>query len=138
MARAYAKRPVEQIALIRRSVQVAFLVLNVWIGVLFYLWVRYFETGGTSVYSSARSASHQPTNRKTRLDGLLGRESRPEAAHGRPQSRGFRSGRGTPSKNGQNMKATSNRYSQGFAAPLTGCLPCLWYSKTTRPGSKNR
>src|SRR5579864_8358730 len=30
---------------IRRSFQVAFLLLNVWIGVAFYLWVRGFETG---------------------------------------------------------------------------------------------
>lgn len=30
---------------IRRTVQVAFLLLNVWIGAEFYLWVRAFETG---------------------------------------------------------------------------------------------
>jgi len=36
--------------ILRRSVQWAFLVLNVWIGVEFYLWVRYYETGGASVY----------------------------------------------------------------------------------------
>ena len=50
MARAYEKRPAERIALVRHGVQVAFLILNVWIGVRFYLWVRFFETGGTSVY----------------------------------------------------------------------------------------
>jgi polyferredoxin len=50
MARAYAKRPIEQTVLIRRSVQIAFLLLNLWIGVRFYLWVRFFETGGESVY----------------------------------------------------------------------------------------
>jgi polyferredoxin len=32
--------------IIRRSFQIAFLVLNVWIGILFYLWVRQFEPGG--------------------------------------------------------------------------------------------
>jgi len=47
MARAYVKRPVEHTVLIRRAVQVAFLILNVWIGIQFYLWVRFFETGGT-------------------------------------------------------------------------------------------
>jgi len=50
VARDYAKRPIEQTVLIRRSVQVGFLALNLWIGVRFYLWVRFFETGGTSVY----------------------------------------------------------------------------------------
>ncbi len=33
---------------LRRSVQVAFLLLNLWIGVQFYVWVRHFETGGAS------------------------------------------------------------------------------------------
>ncbi len=33
----------------RRAVQVLFLVLNVWIGVHFILFVRYFETGGQSM-----------------------------------------------------------------------------------------
>jgi polyferredoxin len=33
----------------RRSFQAAFLLLNVWIGALFYYWVRQFETGGTPV-----------------------------------------------------------------------------------------
>jgi polyferredoxin len=31
-------------------VQAAFLLLNVWIGVRFYFWVRYFETGGATPY----------------------------------------------------------------------------------------
>ena len=35
---------------IRRIVQVAFLTLNTWIGLQFYLWVRYFEHGGQSLY----------------------------------------------------------------------------------------
>lgn len=34
---------------LRRGVQLAFLLLNVWIGVEFYLWVRYWETGGESL-----------------------------------------------------------------------------------------
>ncbi len=38
----------------RRSFQAAFLVLNVWIGVIFYFWVRQFEPGG------APSALHRP------------------------------------------------------------------------------
>lgn len=52
MARAYEKRPAGRTAAIRRSVQVAFLFLNVWIGVQFYIWVRFFETGGASTYVS--------------------------------------------------------------------------------------
>lgn len=34
----------------RRSIQIAFLLLNLWIGTRFYLFVRYFETAGQSVY----------------------------------------------------------------------------------------
>jgi len=34
---------------LRRSVQLVFLALNAWIGVQFYLWVRYYETGGRSM-----------------------------------------------------------------------------------------
>lgn len=52
MARAYAKRPPAKTVLIRHSVQTAFLALNIWIGVQFYIWVRYFETGGQSWYVS--------------------------------------------------------------------------------------
>ncbi len=36
---------------IRFAVQAAFLLLNVWIGVEFYLWVRAYETGGIAVVS---------------------------------------------------------------------------------------
>jgi len=35
---------------LRRSYQVAFLILNVWLGTQFYVWVRHFETGGQSAY----------------------------------------------------------------------------------------
>ena len=37
---------------LRRGFQLAFLALNVWIGIEFYLFVRYYETGGRSVYGS--------------------------------------------------------------------------------------
>ena len=50
MARAYDKRPPEGMARLRRTVQLAFLFLNLWIGVRFYVWVRYFETGGQTLY----------------------------------------------------------------------------------------
>jgi len=36
---------------LRRMFQLAFLALNVWIGVEFYLFVRYYETGGRSAYA---------------------------------------------------------------------------------------
>ena len=52
MARAYDKRPVEHTLLVRRGVQAAFLLLNLWLGVQFYFWVRHFETGGQSAYVS--------------------------------------------------------------------------------------
>ena len=35
---------------IRHSVQIAFLALNAWLGLKFYLWVRYYETNGRSLY----------------------------------------------------------------------------------------
>ena len=37
---------------LRRSVQLAFLLLNLWIGAQFYLFVRYFESGGQSMHVS--------------------------------------------------------------------------------------
>jgi polyferredoxin len=37
---------------LRRSVQLLFLALNVWIGIQFVLFVRYFESGGKSIYIS--------------------------------------------------------------------------------------
>jgi polyferredoxin len=36
---------------LRRVVQLLFLVLNVWIGIEFYLFVRYYETGGRSTFA---------------------------------------------------------------------------------------
>ena len=36
---------------LRHAFQLAFLALNVWIGVEFYLFVRYYETGGRSAYA---------------------------------------------------------------------------------------
>lgn len=36
---------------IRRTVQLLFLALNVWIAVQFYLFVRYYEHGGTTLYA---------------------------------------------------------------------------------------
>jgi len=52
MARTYVRRPVDRTPALRHSVQAAFLVLNVWIGVQFYLWVRFFESGGASAHVS--------------------------------------------------------------------------------------
>jgi len=34
---------------LRRAVQLVFFALNAWIGVQFYLWVRFYETGGRSI-----------------------------------------------------------------------------------------
>ena len=45
-----AKRaPPEHSQLLRHSIQAAFFLLNLWIGVQFYLWVRYYETAGRSL-----------------------------------------------------------------------------------------
>jgi polyferredoxin len=37
---------------LRRAVQLAFFALNAWIGIEFYLFVRYYETGGRSVWAA--------------------------------------------------------------------------------------
>lgn len=37
---------------IRHAVQWAFVALNGWLGIQFYLWVRYYERGGTGLYVS--------------------------------------------------------------------------------------
>lgn len=34
----------------RKATQFLLLTINIYIGVTFYYWVRYFETAGTSVY----------------------------------------------------------------------------------------
>ena len=43
---------VDRSQLLRRSVQLAFLLLNLWIGTQFYLFVRYYETAGQSVWAA--------------------------------------------------------------------------------------
>jgi polyferredoxin len=48
--KAFTRRAPGREQLIRQSVQAGFLILNLWIGVRFYLFVRYYETGGHSVY----------------------------------------------------------------------------------------
>jgi len=50
VSRAYIRRQPDRTALIRRTIQLAFLLLNVWIGVRFYQWVRFFESRGASPY----------------------------------------------------------------------------------------
>jgi polyferredoxin len=52
MSRVYVKRPIQHEAEIRQLVQLAFLLLNIWIGIRFYQWVRHFETGGDAPYVS--------------------------------------------------------------------------------------
>ena len=44
------RAPPDRSQALRRSFQLAFLALNVWIGIEFYLFVRYYETGGRSVF----------------------------------------------------------------------------------------
>jgi polyferredoxin len=48
--KAFTRLAPGQAQLIRGSVQTAFLLLNLWIGIRFYLFVRYYETGGASLY----------------------------------------------------------------------------------------
>jgi len=46
------RKPVDRAQVLRRSVQLAFLALNLWVGVQFYLFVRFFETDGRSLWLS--------------------------------------------------------------------------------------
>lgn len=48
-ARGVDRRPPSDSAFLRQSIQVFFLLLNLWIGALFYAWVRYYETGGQTL-----------------------------------------------------------------------------------------
>lgn len=50
MSRFYVKRPLRHEARVRLATQLAFLALNVWIGIRFYQWVRHFETAGETAY----------------------------------------------------------------------------------------
>ena len=45
------RAPPDRSQALRRIFQLTFLALNVWIGVEFYLFVRYYETGGRSLFS---------------------------------------------------------------------------------------
>ena len=42
---------------LRRAFQLTFFALNVWIGIEFYLFVRYYETGGRSLSPTGPPAS---------------------------------------------------------------------------------
>lgn len=46
------RAPVDRSQRLRRAVQAAFLALNVWIATEFYLFVRYYETGGQSIFAN--------------------------------------------------------------------------------------
>ncbi len=45
------RAPVDRSQALRRAFQLAFLALNIWIGVEFYLFVRYYESGGATVWA---------------------------------------------------------------------------------------
>ena len=49
MSLAYPKRPLQHEQRTRQLVQLAFLILNAWIGALFYVWVRHYETNGATL-----------------------------------------------------------------------------------------
>jgi polyferredoxin len=46
------RRHGDRTQLVRQAVQVAFVALNLWIGARFYLFVRYYETGGATAFVS--------------------------------------------------------------------------------------
>jgi len=48
--KAWVRRRPDSTAWVRRAVQLGFFALNIWIGIEFYLFVRYYETGGAGVW----------------------------------------------------------------------------------------
>ena len=48
--KSFVRRVPDRSQLLRRSVQAAFLLLNLWIGARFYFFVRYYETGGQTAF----------------------------------------------------------------------------------------
>jgi polyferredoxin len=46
----FVRRKPDQAQVVRRTVQVAFMLLNLWIGARFYFFVRYYETGGQTAW----------------------------------------------------------------------------------------
>jgi polyferredoxin len=48
----WVRRSADRIQWVRRAGQLGFLALNVWIGVQFYLFVRFYESGGRTVWAS--------------------------------------------------------------------------------------
>jgi polyferredoxin len=46
----FIRRQPDNAPLLRTTFQLGFALLNLWIGARFYLWVRYYETGGQTLY----------------------------------------------------------------------------------------
>lgn len=46
----FTRRRGDRTQLVRQFVQIAFVLLNLWIGARFYQWVRFYETGGQTTY----------------------------------------------------------------------------------------
>jgi polyferredoxin len=46
----FVRRAPDDTQLLRTACQIGFALLNIWIGLRFYLWVRYYETGGQTLY----------------------------------------------------------------------------------------
>ncbi len=48
----FARRHGDRSQIVRQSFQIAFVLINLWIGVRFYQWVRHYETGGATPHVS--------------------------------------------------------------------------------------
>jgi len=46
----FVRRTPDRTTFVRRTVQTAFILLNLWIGARFYFFVRYYETGGQTIF----------------------------------------------------------------------------------------
>ncbi len=48
--KSFTRRGPDRTRMVRRTIQVAFILLNLWIGARFYFFVRYYETGGQTAF----------------------------------------------------------------------------------------
>jgi polyferredoxin len=52
VGKTFVRRRGDRSQIVRQASQIAFLLINLWIGVRFYQWVRYYETGGATPFAS--------------------------------------------------------------------------------------
>jgi len=57
LKKAYTRRRGDRSQQIRLAVQLGFSAIAIWVGVQFYMWVRYYEAGGATLEISVQPAA---------------------------------------------------------------------------------